>query len=304
VAHLASRLQARQSVESVIARDGRLVGIPVLRLGEARAVALGDSPATRGLLTATAGSGSVWQVVGPMETTMASDTLPFDATDSLAGAPPAEVHHRTFGEWLAAGRFFIWPILATLALGSGFALWRFLRLSTQAVDPRLTVQVTAALDRGDVEGAQALVALRRSPLARVLAAGLAVIERDRDAREAALSQALIAEQPRLQAGLALILVLAGIAPLLGLLGTVTGMIDLFAVIAQQGSGNAKSLSGAISEALTTTQAGMIAAIPLLLVHAVLGRIAERRMLGLEAAAMGLIGIHLETRQVETTRSAS
>ena len=71
---------------------------------------------------------------------------------------------------------------------------------------------------------------------------------------------------------------------------ITGMIDMFAVIASQGSGNAKSLSGGISEALVCTQAGMLAAIPLLLLHAWLARLADKRSQLLEEAACGVLGL--------------
>lgn len=279
-------LTAQRGDERIIARDGAIVQAPVLRLGDARAVALGADHATRGVLVRAA-DGTSWRVRGP-----AIDTDPTRIAIDISGglAQEAGHGHRSLGEWIAAGRFFIWPILISLVVGLGIAAWRFIRLPAQAVDPQLTARVTRAVAEGDLPAAQALVADGRTPLARVLAAGLAVLDRGRDAREAALAQALIAEQPRLNQGLAFLMVLAGIAPLLGLLGTVTGMIDMFTVLAEQGSGNAKSLSGAISEALTTTQAGMIVAIPLLLLHAVLARIAERRLLRMEEAAIGLIGL--------------
>ena len=283
---LPTQLTAQRGDERIIARDGTIVQAQVLRLGDARAVALGPDHATRGVLTRAA-DGTSWRVRGPQ---IGSDpsVVAIDISGGLA--QEAGHRHRSLGEWIAAGRFFIWPILVSLVVGLGIAAWRFIRLPSQAVDPQLTARVTRAVTEGDVPAAQALVAHGRTPLARVLAAGLAVLDRGRDAREAALAQALIAEQPRLNQGLAFLMVLAGIAPLLGLLGTVTGMIDMFTVLAEQGSGNAKSLSGAISEALTTTQAGMIVAIPLLLLHAVLARIAERRLLRMEEAAIGLIGL--------------
>ena len=68
------------------------------------------------------------------------------------------------------------------------------------------------------------------------------------------------------------------------------MIDLFGVIAQAGSGGAKAVSGGISEALICTQAGMLAAIPLLVAHAWLGRLADRRSQVLEEAACGVLGL--------------
>lgn len=279
-------LTAQRGDERIIARDGAMVQAPVLRLGEARAVALGADDATRGVLVRAA-DGSSWRVSGPP---IAVD--PSRIAIDISGGLGQHTGHRnrSIGEWIAAGRFFIWPILGSLLIGLGIAAWRFLSLPSQAVDPQLTARVTGAVLAGDVAGARALVAAGRTPLARILDAGLAVLDRGRDAREAALAQALLAEQPRLNQGLAFLMVLAGIAPLLGLLGTVTGMIDMFTVLADQGSGNAKSLSGAISEALTTTQAGMIVAIPLLLLHAILARIAERRLLRMEEAAIGLIGL--------------
>ena len=100
----------------------------------------------------------------------------------------------------------------------------------------------------------------------------------------------MSETGQLTRGLPAIAVLAGVAPLLGLLGTVTGMIDMFAVISAQGSGNAKSLSGGISEALICTQAGMLVAIPLLLLHAWLARLSDRRAQILEEAACGMLGL--------------
>jgi biopolymer transport protein ExbB len=199
---------------------------------------------------------------------------------------------RSFAAWIRGGRFFIWPIMAVGALGLALCLERLVALWRLRIDVHQIVEVGAALAGQDRAAALAVVTRRRTPLERVLHAGIDALPRPREAREAALDQSLLAEAPRLQRGLAFILVMAGISPLLGLLGTVTGMIDMFSVIAQQGSGNAKSLSGAISEALITTQAGMLVAIPLLLLHAVIARTCERRMVLLEEAACGLLGIDL------------
>jgi biopolymer transport protein ExbB len=293
LAALPTRLALRLGDETVIGRDGRLASVPVLRLGEARAVALGAADAQRGLLERAA-DGASWLVVGPslpaavLPREGAVATIALDAAGSAAHQAGAV--HRTFAEWLAAGRAFIWPIIAVFAIGLLIAVERTVALARSRVDPRRLVAVADHLARGDAVGARQLVGLRATPLDRVLGAGLDALARPREAREAAVEQALIGETGQLNRGLTAIAVLAGVAPLLGLLGTVTGMIDMFSVIAAQGSGNARSLSGGISEALICTQAGMLAAIPLLLAHAWLGRIADRRSQVLEEAACGVLGL--------------
>jgi len=297
IADRLGRLDAAATVavheETVISRRGELRRLPVLRLGAARAIALGGDEDGRGLLT-RAGDGVSWRIAGPAlprEARLADARLthlPLDPDGSLAGRPPA--HQFNLIEWIAAGRFFIWPILAVAVAGIAIAIERALTLNRLRVDPRRIAAIAGLVHDGHLDDARNAVAGAATPLDRVLKAGLTTFGRSREAREAALDQALLAEAPRLQRGLAFLLVLAGISPLLGLLGTVTGMIDLFGVIAEQGSGNARSLSGAISEALVVTQAGMLVAIPLLLVHAALARLVERRLLCLEEAACGLLGL--------------
>lgn len=297
---LPARLGLRLGDETVIARDGAVVSVPVLRLGEARAVALGSGHARRGILERAA-DGSSWLVTGPaLSDAVPADrsAIPLDAAGSAAHQP-GEVH-RTLAQWLAAGRAFIWPIVAVLLIGAAIVIERIIALSRRRVDPHQLVAVAARLSSGDASGARSVVGDGATPLARVLRAGLDALGRPREAREAAVEQALLSETAQLTRGLPAIAVLAGVAPLLGLLGTVTGMIDMFSVIAAQGSGNAKSLSGGISEALICTQAGMLVAIPLLLAHAWLGRLADRRSQLLEEAACGILGLAERDQPVAVT----
>jgi biopolymer transport protein ExbB len=282
--------------ERIIARDGKIVEAPVIRLGQARAIAVGADDSTRGLLT-LAGDGVSWRVggptfpatVGPADPGPSAPThIALDPDGSVATRQAAA--GRSFAQWVRGGRMWIWPIFGVFILGVAVAVWRAGALWAGRIDPRRLLVVAEMLHKGQAAAAEALVAARATALDRLLAAGLAARTRSRDAREAVVEQALIAETPALQRGLGLLVVLASVAPLLGLLGTVTGMIDMFAVIAQQGSGNARSLSGSISEALICTQAGMMTAIPLLLFHAVLARVAERRLLLLDEAACGMLGL--------------
>lgn len=281
-AALDGRLSLRVGPESVIGRDGALGEALVVRLGEARAVAFGQGPAQRGYLSRS-DDGQAWLVGGPTLPPSASPlAFPLDPDPAIRARGPGT--SRSLAEWLRAGRLFIWPILAVLVGGLALAGARMRALYQRRVDPRRLVELGSRLDRGEINALRSAVALRATPLDRIIASGLDAASAPPAAREPLIEAALLAEAQPLQRGLGALLVLAGVAPLLGLLGTVTGMIDLFAVIGERGASAARSLSGGISEALITTQAGMIAAIPLLLLHALLNRLAERRMLLLEQAA--------------------
>ena len=98
---------------------------------------------------------------------------------------------------------------------------------------------------------------------------------DKKLDKSILDHCAMQERPQIRRFLSAIAILAAVAPLLGLLGTVTGMITTFDVIALFGTGNAKAMAGGISEALITTQSGLIVAIPGLFMSAFLFRRAER-----------------------------
>ena len=285
---LATQAAWQRQTETVHDRTGRAVQVPVIRLGRSRAFAAGDEPAGRGALDLRS---EVPVVSGPPLVSALEAVLadPQQVVVDLPGtwAIQAPVPHRTLGEWIRGGRLFIWPILTVGALGLLLAGLRTLDLSRFRPHPEHLDAVRQWLAGHRLAPAPTMTA-RQAPLARVVAVGLATLGRPTGEREAALDQAVLAEAPAIQRGLSLLLLLASIAPLLGLLGTVTGMIDLFAVIGAQGSGNARALSGGISEALITTQAGMLVAVPLLVAHALLNRAAERRLLLLDEAASTIL----------------
>ncbi|MDD1651229.1 MAG: DUF3450 family protein, partial [Methylococcaceae bacterium] len=108
-----------------------------------------------------------------------------------------------------------------------------------------------------------------NPLGRVLSNLAQVQGADVEVLNLTLDQSLLTEQDTLDRSLPLLRLLAAIAPMLGLLGTVTGMIATFQAIALHGSGDPKLMSGGISEALVTTVEGLVVAIPILLLHSVL-----------------------------------
>lgn len=132
-----------------------------------------------------------------------------------------------------------------------------------------------------------------NPLGRIMSVYLANKDDDVENLELKLDEAVLKETPKIERGVALIKVLAAIAPLLGLLGTVTGMIATFQAITLYGTGDPKVMAGGISSALITTVLGLIAAIPLILLHAVVASKSRGIIHVLEEQSTGLIAQHVE-----------
>ncbi|MEO1339178.1 MAG: MotA/TolQ/ExbB proton channel family protein, partial [Myxococcota bacterium] len=218
----------------------------------------------------------------------ASGQLPFDIDGALTrvdAEPPRDA------EGLWAGGFFVWPILAVGLLGIVLVSERFWYFFARPVHPERIDRVTASLQHGDVSGARTHLKGRATDLDRVLGTGIDTFQAPRVAREQALETALLKEEPALERGVSLLGAVAGLAPLLGLLGTVTGMISTFDVISTFGTGNPRLLSQGISIALITTQLGLIVAVPAMLAHAWVTRAVARRQALLEEARTSLLSIH-------------
>jgi biopolymer transport protein ExbB len=164
-------------------------------------------------------------------------------------------------------------------LGVALAVERILTLSKTA--RRVREQVASGSAQDD------------SPLGRVWGAYEANTSADVEALELKLDDAILKEMPALERGLPLLKLLAGVAPLLGLLGTVTGMILTFQAITLFGTGDPKLMAGGISQALVTTVLGLVVAIPILLLHAAAATRSREVVQILEEQATGLIAAHAE-----------
>mgnify|MGYP001815553984 CR=1 FL=1 len=153
-------------------------------------------------------------------------------------------------------------------------------------------RVAAKMNRQLQEPAQASA---DNPLGRVLLAAGDAGDRDIDAIELLLDEAILRETPALQRGLGLLKLLAGVAPLLGLLGTVTGMILTFQSITLFGTGDPKLMAGGISQALVTTVLGLMVAIPLLFSHTLLASRSRTLIQILDEQSAGLIARQVRHR---------
>ncbi|MEZ4389033.1 MAG: DUF3450 family protein [Candidatus Krumholzibacteriia bacterium] len=193
---------------------------------------------------------------------------------------------------LRAGGPIVYP-LALLALAAlAVVVWKVLHLQRIAAGTdRIMKPVNLEAARGQWDLALAHVgdaACRRSPVARVVRAGLDVRHEAREIQESVLQEAILHELPLLQRGLALLAISGAVAPLLGLLGTVTGMIETFRVITLHGTGDPKLMSGGISEALVTTEVGLAIAIPVMLAHTWLKRRVDHVIGEMEEQAVHLV----------------
>jgi biopolymer transport protein ExbB len=144
-----------------------------------------------------------------------------------------------------------------------------------------------------VKAEQAGTGVEDNALARVVAVGEANGGADTETLELKLDEAILKESGEFDRYLWVIKAVSVVAPLMGLLGTVTGMIETFQVITLFGTGDPKLMAGGISEALVTTMLGLVVAIPLLLLHAALSSNAKLIIDVLEERAAGLVATRAE-----------
>jgi biopolymer transport protein ExbB len=170
-------------------------------------------------------------------------------------------------------------IIALGIVGLLIAIWRWFGLTG---DSR---RVTAQLKRD--------TASTDNPLGRVLAAYESNSTADTETIELKLSEAALKEMPGLTKGLLFIKVVSAVAPLMGLLGTVTGMIKTFQVITLYGAGDPKMMAGGISQALMTTVLGLVVAIPMVLLHTVVSGQSRKIINILQSQSAGLVAQHSE-----------
>jgi biopolymer transport protein ExbB len=132
-----------------------------------------------------------------------------------------------------------------------------------------------------------------NPLGRVMAAYESNRGADTETIELKLSEAALKEMPGLTKGLLFIKVISVVAPLMGLLGTVTGMIKTFQVITLYGAGDPKMMAGGISQALMTTVLGLVVAIPMVLLHTIVSGQSRKVINILQSQSAGLVAQHSE-----------
>jgi len=203
-------------------------------------------------------------------------------TEGKEAAPPLDVtlgdaykirtSRESWWEHIRKGGIVIIPILGIGLLCVIVIIWKYLSLCTihTEVWPILDTILERIRDN-DIPQAEKLARSLGEPLAPVILEGIEHRNAPREHVEEIMHERITSEIPMLERHLAVLAVCAASAPLLGLLGTVTGMMHTFKLITIFGTGEAQLLSSGISEALITTQYGLIIAVPTLLAHAYLSR---------------------------------
>ena len=187
----------------------------------------------------------------------------------------------TIGEKINQGGIVGYLIITLGIIGLLIAIVRWLSLSTAS--RKVKAQLKSATPNTD------------NPLGRVLAAYESNKNADTETIELKLSEAGLKEMPGLTKGLLIIKVISVVAPLMGLLGTVTGMIQTFQVITLYGAGDPKMMAGGISQALMTTVLGLCVAIPMVLLHTVVSGSSRKVINVIQSQSAGLIAEHNERR---------
>ncbi len=192
-------------------------------------------------------------------------------------------------ELIAAGGWLMVPILICSVLAMAIIGERFWTLQSHRIIPRHLVARSWSLVRDRKMSSDEVLRLREdSPLGRVLAAGLVNMHQSREVMMEAIEDAGRHEAHGLERFLNSLGTIAAITPLLGLLGTVIGMIKVFSAITTEGVGNAPALAGGISEALITTAAGLTVAIPALIAYRYFSGLVDKYVVAMEQDALKLV----------------
>jgi biopolymer transport protein ExbB len=207
---------------------------------------------------------------------------------------------------IIVGRFnegggFMWPVLIALILGLAIFLERIITLNLADIDTRkFIVNVQEALQEGGIPAARELCAETRGPVASVFQAGLLRSDEGVDAAEKAIAAYGSIEMSFLERGLVWLSLFIAIAPLLGFLGTVVGMITAFDAIEQAGDISPSLVAGGIKVALLTTAAGLMAGIILQVGYNYCVSKIDRLIAEMEEASIVLIDSIVELRHDDKT----
>jgi len=202
--------------------------------------------------------------------------------------------YSTMVRFFQEGGFFMYPIALVMAVGAAIALERYLYLGRErSVNRKLWDQLMPVLQSGKYQQAMSVTGKSNAPISKILNYGLSRLRsaRRREDIEMAMDEGLMEVIPRLERRTHYLSAFANIATLLGLLGTIIGLIQAFTAVAHANPADkAELLSSSISVAMNTTAFGLMVAIPLLLIHSVLQSKTTQIVDSLEMAAVKFLNI--------------
>jgi biopolymer transport protein ExbB len=253
--------------------DGQVAGIVQQELNKADPSVIPLPAALNAEITSLVQSGSGrW----PVDPTLGNALKIASTKESLSGH-------------IAKGGVVMWPILMLAAAALVVAVIKWVQLSRiQLASDKDLQTVLEQLSKGNRSAALARARSIAGPAGLLLATAVDHMDEKKEYLEEVLYERMLNAKPRLEALLPFIALTAAAAPLLGLLGTVTGMISTFNMISLFGTGDPRTLSSGISEALITTEYGLLVAIPAVMIHAFLNRRVKGIIASMEHTAIGFV----------------
>jgi len=259
---------------------------------------LAQTPGGEAVPAAPAPTGAPGTTTGDTSAAL-TDSAAADSAATPAAAPTEPAPEQKSGmqkfmssgfvDWFLKGGKFMWWLLVLSVIGITLIVERAITLQkARANVGGLMEKVVAALKKGKHEEALEICAKTRGPIPQILHAGLLQAKKGPAAVEKAIESAGIIEMAFLERGLVIIATVANLAPMVGFLGTVSGMIAAFEAIAQAEQVSAKLVAAGISEALITTMAGLIIAIPVQLAHNLFVQQIDRFVVEMEDSAAELV----------------
>nr|WP_320190183.1 DUF3450 family protein [uncultured Desulfobacter sp.] len=246
------------------------------------------------------------KIIDQIDTYLAgqSECVPVDI--SKGGALRRFTHELNLMDQVPKGGPLVWPILAILGLAALILLERavFFWRHQIRIAPFMA-KLSSLMESGNFQACRELMeANKQGFIPQVLLKALPARQQTRTDMENVLQEAILAKIPAIERFLSTLGMLAAIAPLMGLLGTVTGMINTFHVITYYGAGDPRMMSGGISEALVTTMLGLTVAIPIMLFHTLLSRRVETQISTIEEKSVAFVNMVFKARNGAQAPGAS
>jgi biopolymer transport protein ExbB len=223
---------------------------------------------------------------------------------ALLQLPGVETPEMTFMDVWEGGGWMMWFLAAAAVVGAIVIVWKLIDLTVKASKTRRTLRtVDGLVSEGRIGEAVEAAESSNTPAGRILAEGLRRADEGTERVIKAIENAGMIEMARLEKGLVVLATVSTVAPLLGFLGTVIGMIQAFQAIELAGEVEATTVAGGIKVALITTAAGLVIAIPVSIAHNYFVSRIDRLVIDMEESAQRTIDhLHeMETRRAPAVR---
>ena len=218
----------------------------------------------------------------------------------LLQLPGMETPEMTLGDLWVGGGWMMWPLLACAVVGAFVIVWKLVDLTGKGARTRRVIrEVDPLVAEGRIGEAIETAGRSATPAGRILAEGLRRADEGTDRVTKAIENAGLIEMAKLERGLVVLATVSTIAPLLGFLGTVVGMIQAFQAIELAGEVEATTVAAGIKVALITTAAGLMIAIPVSIAHNYFVSRIDRQVIDMEESAQRTID-HLHDRERRAT----